>query len=475
MQSEKSRRRRLGVRARSTLIATVAAALAFALGGAVMLLMLHKANDDAMYRAAAGRAEQIARTITRDGPSRIGAGDLEPGGDVDLVQVIDQRGAVVAATAGAPSTPIVGGRAAPGDYHYTDDATIPGRSEKYCAATLGAEYGEQYYTVVAAVRSGGIRRSELTTAAILAVELPIIIAFAAWAVYLLVGRSLRPVSRITRQAREITATALEQRVPVPEAHDEIHALATTMNEMLERLENSREAQMRFVGDASHELRSPLTTVVGLLDLADDTDSAIDIATVRTFLLPEAVRMQRMVDDLLLLARADEDGLRLRHMPIDLDDLVVAEAARVRALGTARVRVRITPLRVDGDPDMVARALRNLTDNAVRHASSTVWLTMRADDEIAAIVVSDDGPGIDAEQAERVFDRFARVDTDRRTATGAGLGLAIVREIARAHRGHVHVVASQFGGASVEFAVPLPRDESSVVAEPIATAADGLNR
>ncbi|NMO05227.1 HAMP domain-containing histidine kinase [Gordonia sp. TBRC 11910] len=475
MTRKQSRRRRLGVRARSTLIATLAAALAFVLGGVVMLMMLHKANNDLMYRAASARTEQIAHTITQDGLAGLGVGDLDPGGDVDVVQVIDQRGAVVAATAGAPSTPMVDGATPPGDYRYTDDATFAGRPEKYCAATLGAEHDEHYYTVIAAVRAGGIRHSELTTAVILAIELPIIIAFAAWAVYLLVGRSLRPVSRISRQAREITASALEQRVPVPDAKDEIHTLATTMNDMLERLESSREAQMRFVGDASHELRSPLTTLVGLLDLADDTDSAVDIATVRTFLLPEASRMQRMVDDLLLLARADEDGLRLCHKPIDLDDLVFAESARVRALGTARVRTQVVPLRVQGDPDMIARALRNLTDNAVRHATSTVWLTMRAEHDVAVVVVSDDGPGIGAEQSQRIFERFARLDTDRRTASGAGLGLAIVSEIARAHHGHVRLIESRFGGASMEFTLPMTPGESSVVAEAVTTAANGLDR
>lgn len=190
---------------------------------------------------------------------------------------------------------------------------------------------------------------------IMAVELPMVVILGAGAVYLLVGRSLRPVSRISRRVNEISASRLGQRVPVPEAHDEIRALAVTMNGMLRRLESSHDAQLRFVGDASHELRSPLTTVVGLLDLADDSHTAIDTETVRAVLLPEARRMQHIVDDLLLLARADERGLPLQRIEVDLDDIVGAEIARLKSSNTVVVEPHLAPVRVVGDREMIARA------------------------------------------------------------------------------------------------------------------------
>lgn len=460
MHSNNGLARSFGVRARTAAIAAVAAALALVLGGAVMLLMLHQSNNRSMYATASARTEQIARTIEADGVGALGTADLAPGKGVDFTQVVDQSGNVAAASAGAPTTPIVDGSTPEGTYRYRSDVTVPGHPGKFCASTLSAEHDEQYFTVIAVVAAGGLRRSELTTAAILAIELPVIVAFSACAAYWLVGRALAPVSRIITQANEITGTALERRVPVPAAHDELRTLATSMNSMLARLENSHDAQMRFVGDASHELRSPLTTVVGLLDLADDTDSPLDLPTVRTILLPEARRMQTMVDDLLLLARADEDGLPLRVKEIDLDDVVGDEAVRVRALGVARVRMRVIPTRILGDPTMIGRALRNLTDNAVRHASSTVWLSMHRDADSAVVTVSDDGPGIAADQAERVFERFARLDTDRRAvSTGTGLGLAIVREIAIAHGGRVRCVESEHGGASVALYLPVADDGS----------------
>ena len=213
-----------------------------------------------------------------------------------------------------------------------------------------------------------------------------------------------------------------------------------MNAMLERLERSHDSHLRFVGDASHELRSPLTTIVGLLDLADCTATPVDTETVRTILLPEARRMQHMVEDLLLLARADENGLPLRIVEVDLDDVVVAEARRLRSLGMAAVEVRVVPIRVAGDPDKLARALRNLTDNAARYASSTIRLDMSVDDTTATarLAVADDGPGIASESRDVVFDRFTRLGSDRRNASGSGLGLSIAREIARAHGGHLSI-------------------------------------
>ncbi|MFW0785351.1 HAMP domain-containing sensor histidine kinase [Gordonia sp. CPCC 206044] len=452
-------RRRGGVRLQATVIATIVVTIALAVGAAVMLVMLHRENNEAMYRSTGRQAYELAAIIRRDGVDGISPADLMPGAGVDVIQVVDRNGTVVAASPGAPAAPALAVDQAPATYRYFDDVRIDGMDGEFCATTMGVEHQEQYFTVIVLDRATGLRHSEWRTGMILLIELPILIVLAAGAVYLLVGRTLRPVSRITRQVNEITATALERRVPVPHAHDEIHTLATTMNDMLARLQTSRDSQLRFVGDASHELRSPLTTIVGILDLADDTDSDVDLPTVRTILLPEAHRMQRMVDDLLLLARADEHGLPLQRDDVDLDDVVAAEVARVRSMGAARIRAHITPIRVVGDGDKIARALRNVIDNAVRHAHSTVTVTMTHDSDDAHVTIADDGPGIAPEDREIVFDRFARLDADRRSQFGAGLGLAIVREIMRAHGGSASIADSDSGGAAVTITLPRHPDTS----------------
>jgi signal transduction histidine kinase len=228
-----------------------------------------------------------------------------------------------------------------------------------------------------------------------------------------------------------------------------------MNDMLTRLETARAAQRRFVADASHELRSPLATITARLELGQrrgptDTDTAE--------MLPEAHRMSRLIDDLLLLARADERGLAPRRDDVDLDELVEAEAARLRNTTAVRVEVDTAPVRVTGDRAQLARLLRNLTNNAARHARSRVTLRVRAERTEAILDVADDGPGIPILDRRRVFDRFVRLDEGRARETGgAGLGLAIVAEIVAAHHGQVTTAESPGGGALLHVRLPAQPD------------------
>lgn len=450
-------RHRLGIRGRSAVISGIIIALALAVSGVATLTMLHRQNENSTRTVATLRAQEMADEISAGGLPRLDEDDKTPGGGVEITQVIDEAGTVVDGSSETPHTPIAGiDRAVDGTMHYVTGVSVPGKDTTFNVAMRTTRHAGRTYTVLAAASGESLHRGEITVATILLIEFPIILLIAAGVGYLLIGRSLAPVSRITAQAEEITASSLGRRVPVSRPHDEIRSLAITVNAMLDRLESSHDAQVRLVGDASHEPRSPLTTIVGLLDLADDTETPVDIETVRTILLPEVRRMTRMVDDLLLLARADENGLRTHPVDIDLDDLVLAEAARVRALGRARVTIHIEPIRVHADPDLLGRALRNLTDNAVRHAASAVWLTMHETGGWAVITVGDDGPGIPEQQRDRIFDRFARLDQDRRAADGAGLGLAIVRQIVDTHRGQIHVRDGAHGGAAFELRLPIAR-------------------
>ncbi|MFW0795726.1 HAMP domain-containing sensor histidine kinase [Gordonia sp. CPCC 205515] len=453
---------------RSTVVGTCLVAIALIIGAVVMLFMLHRADSRTMYDATSYRAYELADLIHDGGVTAILPEDLLVGSGVSVIQVIDAQGNVVAASPGAPTTPLTDLRPLPWDTERIEGTLIPGSHDEYCGMIVGAAYQADHYTIFSAVSSNPYRQSLLNTGLVLAVELPILVIFSAVAIYYFAGRAMRPVARITEEVNAITSSDLSRRVPVPSTDDEVTRLAGTMNAMLSRLDHSHEAQLRFVGNASHEMRSPLTTIVGILDLADDTDSEVDLPTVRTILLPEAQRMQDMVDDLLLLARADEHGVPLRITDVDLDDLVAAEAHRLRSLGLARVETTIRPIRISGDREKLARVLRNLTENAARHTTTQIVLDMSTDGEIATMAVTDDGPGIPADQRAQVFERFTRLDVDRRNRGGSGLGLSIVHEIVRAHGGSVRIDDPPAGFPhGTTFVVTLP-----VTARPTARAAEG---
>ncbi|MEO6082004.1 MAG: HAMP domain-containing sensor histidine kinase, partial [Umezawaea sp.] len=243
------------------------------------------------------------------------------------------------------------------------------------------------------------------------------------------------------------------RVEVPPTRDEVSALATTMNGMLDRLQLSQRAQRAFVSDASHELRSPLSTLSTAAELAAEADEPTRTRLLGTINL-ELVRMRGLVENLMTLARADADDLAVAPTEVDLDDLLAAEARRLAATSTRQVVVAVQPVRVWGDPQRLAQALRNLVDNAERHARSTIRLSLGAADGEAHLWVDNDGPLIETGDRERIFERFVRLDESRsRDAGGSGLGLAIARVAVRSYGGEVEVVDAPEGWCRFELRLP----------------------
>jgi signal transduction histidine kinase len=259
-----------------------------------------------------------------------------------------------------------------------------------------------------------------------------------------------------REVDSITAGELDRRVPDSPGDDEIARLAATMNRMLDRLEADQARQHRFVSDASHELRSPVAAIRQHAELALRYPDQTDLPTLAGVAHEESIRLQRIVEDLLLLSRIDEGSLAMRHEPVDLDDLVQDEAARLRATPSLQVTTdRVDPAQVEGDRSRLERLVRNLGENAARHARAAVALELRRDDGTAILSIEDDGAGIPAAERERVFDRFVRLDEAReRDAGGSGLGLSIVREIASLHGGAVSVADGRLGGARFEVHLPV---------------------
>jgi signal transduction histidine kinase len=228
-----------------------------------------------------------------------------------------------------------------------------------------------------------------------------------------------------------------------------------MNQMLGRLEKAQASQRRFVSDASHELRSPVTSIRQHAEVALAHPGSTSVQALAQTVLAENLRVQRLVDDLLLLAKVDEYILQLRRQPIDLDDLVFDEAGRLRATGSLRIdTTRVSAGRVAGDLSGLRRVLRNLSDNAAGHARTRVEFALSERDDAVVFTIDDDGPGIPENERQRVFERFVRLDDARaRHDGGTGLGLAIVAELVSAHGGTVTITDSGLGGARVEVILP----------------------
>jgi signal transduction histidine kinase len=227
-----------------------------------------------------------------------------------------------------------------------------------------------------------------------------------------------------------------------------------MNAMLRRLDHATDRQRRFVADASHELRSPLTGIRARLEVDLAHPNGADWQATERDVLDDAIRMQHLVDDLLALAASDASATPAAHEPVDLDEIVLREARRLRSRTAHRIDTSgVSGAQLLGDSGGLSRAVRNLLDNAARHARSTVTVTLSESDTTLELSIADDGPGIPPDQHERVFERFARLDDGRaRDDGGTGLGLAITHDVVVAHRGTITV--DNAPGARFTIRIPL---------------------
>lgn len=451
---------RWSIRLRSALVSAIVVALSLGIGGTALVGFVYASASATVQSGAEDRLRDLTAALAQTSPDQIDPMLLSTDRTVVVVQILDDNGTVVRASTGAPNTRIDSANAnANGD---GDDRGGPPRGRRDDHAQLDSasvDSSAGTFTVLVGAGDGDADATITTVAVLLAILAPIITAIAGGATYYLVGRSLRSMEQLRQRVSEITAADLSERVPVSKRHDEITALAETMNDMLGRIEVGQESQRRFVSDASHELRSPLATIAGVLELGREDPRSIDVEVLDGTLIPEVLRVQRLVEDLLVLARADEGGLELRNEDVDLDDIAGNEARLLRTQCTHSVVVGLNPTRVHGDPSALTRVLRNLTVNAARHANSVVEIGVHHDDKWAYLEVGDDGPGIAIEERDRVFERFVRLEEHRaRGQGGSGLGLAIVTEIVAAHGGDVAIGERDSGGTTVTVRLPYAPDE-----------------
>ncbi|MER6343973.1 sensor histidine kinase [Streptomyces sp. NPDC001595] len=471
------------VRARATLAATVVVAVVLIAAGAAVLLSLRTTLESRADSEADGVARQIA--------SRIAAGtayaDLDlPDAEDNPVQVVGEDGRVLAVSEGleaisgtgvsgvVPAGGPAAGRdaedaeeAADGEsdfdggdagelgditWHGSGTATVDGeRTAQRFAAAEVTDARDQEVRVYAGASLAAQQEAVRIASTVMLIGLPVLLAVVGSVTWLVTRRALRPVEGIRREMAEITASEdLSRRVPEPGTHDEIARLARTTNETLAALETSVERQRRFVADASHELRSPIASLRTQLEVAAAHPELLDLDGA----VEDTVRLQRLAADLLLLARLDA-GERPAGTPVDLVALAREEAA-------GRTRVTVVADTAEGGPHVagsrgqLGRVLANLLDNAERHARSAVTVTVRRAGERSAVLeVADDGHGVPETDRERIFERFVRLDDARgRDEGGAGLGLAIARDVAVRHGGTLTVRAAPAGGALFELRLPV---------------------
>jgi signal transduction histidine kinase len=441
-----------GIAARSAAVSAVVVLIALTVAGAAFDVILYRSLLSGVDDATAGRVRTIVDALHSGSPDDLDSALLTTGQRVVAIQVITPDGKVVKRAGSAPATPLIPisefdfnlRRGMPDDAVSNDDMRVSGQK-------VNAASGQ--YTVLVGGGSEAVEETARIVALLWAAGAPIIVGVAAAASHTLVRRSLQSVDAIRSRVAEISTSDLAERVPVPTSRDAISALAVTMNEMLARLEAGHRAQQRFVSDASHELRSPLATIISGLEVAEVHPELLDSELAIDTLLPEAQRMRVLIEDLLLLARADEQSLKMRNEEVLLDQLAEVEAARVRRDGCT-IHTAICPARLIGDRPAVSRVIRNLVENAVRHAKSRVDIQVGSQGNDVILTVSDDGPGIAPADRARVFERFVRLDSDRaRSGGGTGLGLAIVAEIVAAHGGTANIEDRSGGGTTLIVTLP----------------------
>ncbi len=436
----------LGIRRTVVLAAGFALAVALLAGALILRAQLHDALERAISEQTLTRARGVASLVeTGDFNRTLRPDDRTPA----WVQVIDGQKVVA-------STPNIASLTSPfAPISNTSRATLRRLSglaidtgERVAVASVPARLDGRIVMVLAASPLDIADATDQRIVTSLALVFPMLLIVGCLVVWAAAKRALRPVEAIRAQVASITSTDTSRRVPVPNTDDEVSHLATTMNDMLARLDAASIRQRRFIADASHELRSPLASLRNQLEASTYDDTRESWTASIADMSIDHERLERLVTDLLLLARHDE-GERLPLEPVDLGYLVRSELSKRSPVPGIERNVDAENVLVDANPDALSRVLRNLVDNAERHARSRVDVQLTATADTAELVVSDDGSGIPSDQHHAVFERFVRLDEARSAdAGGSGLGLAIVQELVNEHGGTIEISPTPTGARFV---------------------------
>jgi signal transduction histidine kinase len=445
--------RQLSIRARLTLFFELAIAVILAFLGVALVSLVHHSLETQASNQIAGEIVQAQARLLSNGSIKHHKVILAMQGDV-VLQVTDLEGTRVwAASTAIASAPVLAHQivvpsasdglgvqltSSPAAQTFVDEISQGVSGPINTARGPGLIFGFVY--------GGGISHSVNVLLASILLSFPLLLFIAGGLIWLGIGLALAPVEFIRRRVDAIAAQDLTQRVPLTGGDDEIARMAKTVNAMLDRLESASQFQQEFVSNVSHELRSPLTTLLATTERAASDPARANWPEVVDVVMREGRRLDLLIDDLFWLARHDEHQVETQRTDVDLDDLLFEEAQRVRSMSDLTVDTSaVQPTRVTGDPAMLKRMIRNVVDNAARYASSELRLDSHYDGDDAIVRVADDGEGIDVDASARLFDRFVRADPARsRHSGGTGLGLAIVAEIVNHHGGTARFVEVDVG-------------------------------
>jgi signal transduction histidine kinase len=441
------------VRARTTAVAVIVVGLAVSASALLLVTVMRRELIDELRAKALLRAQVVASTLEAGtAPTRLSLGHE----DETFVQVVGDDRDVLAASPSLHDSPAVATDIAP-DGEIISGAGFGDPEDRFMVVEKSAETPLGPLYVLVGWSLDPVTASTSLATRLLAVTGPGLVLIAGAMTWLLAGRALSHVESIRAEVADISGSDLHRRVPESAGGDEIDRLARTMNEMLVRLEQSHRQRELFVADASHELRNPIAAIRHHAEVAMAHPDQTSVDELARDVLDEDLRLHRIAEDLLLLARIDAQVTHRDRIEVDLDDVVLDEARRLKRTspGLKIDTSEVSAARVSGDPEALARMIRNLADNASRHATSKVAFMLRESGSDVVVEVGDDGSGVAPKDRSEIFERFTRSGEARdRASGGAGLGLAIVSAVVGAHGGSVSVADGPLGGA--HFAVVLPK-------------------
>lgn len=442
------------VRIRATLAAVLVVMLALVVAGGVLRHVIQTSLLQSRRDAATLRARDVASLVeTGELPVSLAF----PGEDAGLAQVVSSNGSVVAASANLAGEPPMSTLHPLGTQPSIETiAKLPvGEPGSFLVVALTVRSTAGQDTVYVAVALETVNDAVDTLTRGMAIGFPLLLLVVAITTRWVIGRALQPVDGIRKEVAEITAGSLNRRVPEPETHDEIAHLATTMNVMLDRLESAVDRQRRFTADASHELRSPLAAMRTQLEVASRRGDRTSWPLTVSRVLEDQTRLEHLVSDLLLLAKLDAHRSDRPAGLFDFAELVDTNLASIQPASNIAIEPSIhRPIIVNGDAQQLSRVLRNLTDNALRHATAIVDIQLTHTTTDAVLDIIDDGHGIPIEERINVFERFTRLDDARQSDEGGtGLGLAIAAEIVCQHHGTITILDTT-NGAHFRVTIPL---------------------
>jgi len=452
---------RLPIRLRLTLVFAVIMAVVLLLAGWLVYARVSTNLDNALDEQLRSRAQDVSALVRRDGSLKSTHGTLIERGET-FAELLNMNGLVIDATSLVGRKPLLPpelARTLRGPV-FIDRSSVPGLDEPARMLALPIQRGQSRLVLVVGATRANRTETLLSLRNAFLIGGPLALILASLAGYGLAGAALRPIEAMRRRAADISASSLDDRLPVPPGGDEVSRLGETLNEMLTRIGDGLARERRFVADASHELRTPLALLKTQLELAlrrsrstEELEAAIRGAA------EDTERLSRLADDLLLLARAEQGRVPLRREPIDVADVLETVAGRFQSRAVSEQRdLSVTtdddPLVVSADRPLLEQALANMVDNAFTHGAGRVTLTAEQRNGSAELHVLDEGAGFPADFLAHAFERFSRAQ--KTTAEGSGLGLAIVETIAEAHDGRAGAANAPGGGTDVWLALTVER-------------------